>query len=126
MTKEVQQPPQPNAISQVEGDDEESIILSEEDIPPSSGTLNSTIVSTENLQSTNDDPNDTSATLSASPSKGANEKVTWGSMPHKDQLLILTLARLAEPITSTSLQSYLYHQVARYDYYYYYYCYLFF
>lgn len=44
--------------------------------------------------------------------KPKNEQVTWTSLPHKGQLTILTLARLAEPITQTSLQSYLYHQLA--------------
>ena len=44
-----------------------------------------------------------------------HDNVTWLSLPHKDQLTILTLARLSEPITSTSLQSYLYHQLASFD-----------
>lgn len=36
-----------------------------------------------------------------------NEKeapVTWMSLPHKKQLIILTLARLSEPLVQTSLQ----------------------
>lgn len=36
-----------------------------------------------------------------------NEKdapVTWMSLPHKRQLIILTLARLSEPLVQTSLQ----------------------
>ncbi|KAK4989206.1 hypothetical protein LTR50_003420 [Elasticomyces elasticus] len=39
------------------------------------------------------------------------EPVTWRSLPHKSQLLILTLARLSEPLTQTSLQSYMYYQL---------------
>jgi hypothetical protein len=38
---------------------------------------------------------------------GENEKdapVTWMSLPHKRQLVILTLARLSEPLVQTSLQ----------------------
>ena len=51
------------------------------------------------------------------PKKDTSEKedITWLSLPHKGQLTILTLARLSEPITSTSLQSYLYHQLASFD-----------
>lgn len=30
--------------------------------------------------------------------------VTWMSLPHKRQLIILTLARLSEPLVQTSLQ----------------------
>ena len=40
-----------------------------------------------------------------------NEKdapVTWMSLPHKRQLIILTLARLSEPLVQTSLQVCLY------------------
>jgi hypothetical protein len=40
-----------------------------------------------------------------------NEKdapVTWMSLPHKRQLVILTLARLSEPLVQTSLQVCLY------------------
>lgn len=32
------------------------------------------------------------------------EKVTWASLPHRRQLIILTLARLSEPLVQTSLQ----------------------
>ena len=49
------------------------------------------------------------------PSKTKDEKISWLALPHKSQLTILTLARLSEPITSTSLQSYLYHQIASFD-----------
>ena len=49
------------------------------------------------------------------PKKEEPENITWLSLPHKGQLTILTLARLSEPITSTSLQSYLYHQLASFN-----------
>ena len=32
------------------------------------------------------------------------EAVTWKSLPHRKQLIILTLARLSEPLVQTSLQ----------------------
>ena len=50
-----------------------------------------------------------------SPSPDPEEEeqaVTWRSLPRKGQLLILTLARLSEPLTQTSLQAYLYYQLA--------------
>ncbi|KAL2072061.1 hypothetical protein VTL71DRAFT_11404 [Oculimacula yallundae] len=43
------------------------------------------------------------------------EVVTWSSLPHKDQLIILTLARLAEPVVQTSLQAYMYYQIKSFD-----------
>jgi MFS family permease len=41
--------------------------------------------------------------------------VTWSSLPRKDQLLVLTLARLSEPLTQTSLGSYLFYQLQSFD-----------
>lgn len=39
------------------------------------------------------------------------EPVTWSSLPRKDQLILLVIARLAEPLTNHSIQAYIYHQV---------------
>lgn len=36
--------------------------------------------------------------------KVKEEPVTWASLPHRSQLIILTLARLSEPLVQTSLQ----------------------
>ncbi|KAL4885511.1 hypothetical protein BJY04DRAFT_205289 [Aspergillus karnatakaensis] len=45
-----------------------------------------------------------------------NEKpVTWSSLPNKGQLAILTIARLSEPLTQTSLQAYLFYQLRSFD-----------
>jgi MFS family permease len=41
--------------------------------------------------------------------------VSWSSLPRKDQLLVLTLARLSEPLTQTSLGSYLFYQLQSFD-----------
>jgi MFS family permease len=41
--------------------------------------------------------------------------VSWRSLPRKDQLFVLTLARLAEPLTQTSLSSYLFYQLQSFD-----------
>ena len=51
-------------------------------------------------------------------SEGAQEKdalVTWSSLPRKGQLVILTLARLSEPLVQTSLQSYVFYQLKSFD-----------
>lgn len=43
------------------------------------------------------------------------EPVAWRSLPRKDQLFVLTLARLSEPLTQTSLGSYLFYQLQSFD-----------
>ena len=37
--------------------------------------------------------------------------VSWSELPNKGQLAILTLARLSEPLTQTSLQAYMFYQL---------------
>ncbi|WPH02642.1 Hypothetical protein R9X50_00550700 [Acrodontium crateriforme] len=39
------------------------------------------------------------------------QPISWSSLPKKGQLAILTLARLSEPLTQTSLQSYMFYQL---------------
>ena len=46
----------------------------------------------------------TSPTEPAELEKEKGEPVTWASLPHRTQLIILTLARLSEPLVQTSLQ----------------------
>lgn len=38
------------------------------------------------------------------PQKPTKEVIGWKDLPKKDQLLVITLARLSEPLTQTSLQ----------------------
>lgn len=47
--------------------------------------------------------------------KAKDEPVSWSSLPHKDQLIVLMLARLSEPLTQTSLGSYLFYQLQSFD-----------
>lgn len=49
------------------------------------------------------------------PAAGNEKPVSWRSLPRKDQLLVLTLARLSEPLTQTSLGSYLFYQLKSFD-----------
>ncbi|KAJ5175153.1 uncharacterized protein N7482_001030 [Penicillium canariense] len=41
--------------------------------------------------------------------------VTWSSLPKKGQLALLTMARLSEPLTQTSLQAYMFYQLKSFD-----------
>ena len=41
--------------------------------------------------------------------------VTWKSLPKKSQLAILTLARLSEPLTQTSLSAYMFYQLRSFE-----------
>jgi hypothetical protein len=52
-------------------------------------------------------------TENADAAKG--QPVSWRSLPRKDQLFIITLARLSEPLTQTSLGSYLFYQLQSFD-----------
>jgi MFS family permease len=52
-------------------------------------------------------------TETADAAKG--KPISWRSLPRKDQLFVLTLARLSEPLTQTSLGSYLFYQLQSFD-----------
>ena len=41
--------------------------------------------------------------------------VAWADLPNKPQLAILTIARLSEPLTQTSLQAYMFYQLRSFD-----------
>jgi MFS family permease len=41
--------------------------------------------------------------------------VTWTSLPKKDQLAVLTIARLSEPLAERSFSAYLYYQLRSFD-----------
>lgn len=45
----------------------------------------------------------------------SNNVVGWRDLPKKDQLLVITLARLSEPLTQTSLQAYMFYQLQWFD-----------
>lgn len=48
-------------------------------------------------------------------STGSSTPVKWKELPRKDQLIILTLARFAEPLTQTSLQAYMFYMLKSFD-----------
>ncbi|KAI0402263.1 major facilitator superfamily domain-containing protein [Xylaria palmicola] len=41
--------------------------------------------------------------------------VSWKDLPKRDQLIVITLARLSEPLTQTSLQAYMFYQLQWFD-----------
>lgn len=49
------------------------------------------------------------------PVKEESKAVTWRSLPRKDQLFVLTLSRLSEPLTQTSLQAYMFYMLKSFD-----------
>ena len=56
------------------------------------------------------------APLPADPSPPSKPKpVAWRDLPNKKQLAILTLARLSEPLTQTSLRAYMFYQLKSFD-----------
>lgn len=50
----------------------------------------------------------------SSPTK-KESPVSWKDLPNKGQLAILTMARLSEPLTQTSLQAYMFYQLKSFD-----------
>ena len=53
--------------------------------------------------------------ITAKEEKPKKEKVKWKDLPKKGQLAILVLARLAEPLVQTSLQSYMFYQLRSFN-----------
>ncbi|KPM36451.1 hypothetical protein AK830_g10127 [Neonectria ditissima] len=56
--------------------------------------------------------------LSSSPpvnKTNQNAPVAWKELPRKDQLFIITLARMSEPLVQSSLQAYLFYQLKWFD-----------
>ncbi|TGJ83391.1 hypothetical protein E0Z10_g5377 [Xylaria hypoxylon] len=47
--------------------------------------------------------------------KPSGQAIGWKDLPKKDQLLVITLARLSEPLTQTSLQAYMFYQLQWFD-----------
>ncbi|KAF7560489.1 hypothetical protein G7046_g3657 [Stylonectria norvegica] len=44
-----------------------------------------------------------------------NETVAWSDLPRKQQLFVITLARMSEPLVQTSLQAYMFYQLKWFD-----------
>ena len=47
--------------------------------------------------------------------KPKKEVARWKELPHKDQLLVLVMARLVEPLVQSSLQAYMFYQLQSFD-----------
>ncbi|OOF98002.1 hypothetical protein ASPCADRAFT_24647, partial [Aspergillus carbonarius ITEM 5010] len=72
--------------------------------------------SDDDSNSDSDDEDEDDAHHNSDTTDPPNEKpVTWSSLPKKSQLAILTIARLSEPLTQTSLQAYMFYQLKSFD-----------
>lgn len=61
-------------------------------------------------------PTSTPLPPSETPNKpNSSGPVAWRDLPQKSQLAILTLARLSEPLTQTSLQAYMFYQLKSFN-----------
>ena len=40
---------------------------------------------------------------------------SWRDLPRREQLIVITLARLSEPLVQTSIQSYMFYQLKWFD-----------
>lgn len=47
--------------------------------------------------------------------KPKKEVAKWRDLPHKDQLIVLVLARLVEPLVQSSIQAYMFYQLRSFD-----------
>lgn len=47
--------------------------------------------------------------------KQGSDRVTWSSLPRKDQLFVLCLVRFSEPVVRLSIVSYIYYQLRSLD-----------
>lgn len=47
--------------------------------------------------------------------RAKKEKISWGDLPHKQQLFVITMTRLSEPLIQTSLQAYMFYQLKWFD-----------
>lgn len=47
--------------------------------------------------------------------KLSKKAVAWKDLPHKQQLIVIVLTRLSEPLVQTSLQSYMFYQLKFFD-----------
>lgn len=46
---------------------------------------------------------------------GGERAVSWKDLPRKDQLFVITMTRLSEPLVQTSIQSYMFYQLKWFD-----------
>ncbi|KAK4194998.1 major facilitator superfamily domain-containing protein [Triangularia verruculosa] len=56
-----------------------------------------------------------SLAVNGSQTQADAKTVAWKDLPRKDQLTVITLARLSEPLVQTSLQSYMFYQLKWFD-----------
>ncbi|EEY14322.1 conserved hypothetical protein [Verticillium alfalfae VaMs.102] len=60
-------------------------------------------------------PDPSPAPIVVAPPDGPSKPVAWRDLPRKNQLLVITLARLSEPLVHTSLTAYMFYQLKWFD-----------
>ncbi|PNH51500.1 hypothetical protein VD0003_g5750 [Verticillium dahliae] len=60
-------------------------------------------------------PDPSPAPIVVTPPDGPSKPVAWRDLPRKNQLLVITLARLSEPLVHTSLTAYMFYQLKWFD-----------
>ncbi|KAL2162375.1 hypothetical protein VTH06DRAFT_7288 [Thermothelomyces fergusii] len=62
-----------------------------------------------------DNCEDTMENSSKQANAGGAKAVSWNDLPRKDQLFVITMTRLSEPLVQTSIQSYMFYQLKWFD-----------
>ena len=95
--------------------DDEAEGSSIEGTPKSRMLVNAPLIIDRRFPSVDEDVDDDLDNPSDDAEASQEKPVTWSSLPNKGQLAILTLARLSEPLTQTSLQAYMFYQLKSFD-----------
>ena len=82
---------------------------------PSMRSTSSNTAPRNNLIDRDNDGTPASAASAVPKEKKKENPVRWRDLPSKGQLAVLTMARLSEPLTQTSLQSYMFYQLQSFD-----------
>lgn len=104
-----------NTYSDSDSEEQTRFLRTQDTIRDEQGTVpifepNGLQTSARGIDGMNDDrPDETH------PQKTSKEVVAWGDLPHKQQLAVIVLTRLSEPLVQTSLQSYMFYQLKWFD-----------
>ena len=100
--------------SQVSDDRDALVYIPDHELPPSSFSTPRTEDSAHNDKGVKG-PAHHHDDADLAQRKDRSKSVSWSALPKKDQLFILTLARLAEPVVQTSLGSYMFFMLRSFD-----------
>lgn len=101
-------------LNELDFDSDEEESISDDDGEPRPGADSTPSRRTLNIDTGVGFPPDREARSRRS-SDAARKVVAWRDLPKKRQLVVITLARLSEPLVQTSLQSYMFYQLQWFD-----------